>query len=62
MGQIVNLRTARKRALRRKEDQRAAASRLAHGRSNANRELESAHQQKLRHKLDAHRIGSGERQ
>jgi hypothetical protein len=60
MGQIVNLRTARKRALRQEEERRAAASRLAHGRSNTERKLDAARLQKSRHELDAHRIGSGD--
>ncbi|HET7850189.1 MAG TPA: DUF4169 family protein [Pseudolabrys sp.] len=60
MGQIVNLRTARKRALRQKEERRAAANRLAHGRSNTERKLDAARVQKTRHDLDAHRIDPGD--
>ena len=40
MGQIVNLRTARKRAKRRQAEQEAARNRLAHGRPKAERTLQ----------------------
>jgi predicted DNA-binding ribbon-helix-helix protein len=42
MGDIVNLRTARKQAKRLEAEQKAAANRLAHGRSKAERALEQS--------------------
>jgi hypothetical protein len=56
MAELVNLRTARKRAKRRQGDQRAQANRLAHGQPKHLRELESAQQAKASHDLDRHRI------
>jgi uncharacterized protein DUF4169 len=60
MGDIVNLRTARKRAKRQAAAQTAAANRLVHGRSKAARELTTARAAKNRRNLDGHRIGTGE--
>jgi Domain of unknown function (DUF4169) len=55
MGEIVNLRRARKDAKRREDRARAAENRLAHGRSKAKRALEEARAEKARRELDAHR-------
>ncbi len=60
MAAIVNLRTARKQAKRRKAEQKAAASRLAHGRTKAERNLERSRSDKAQRSLDQHRIETGE--
>ena len=62
MGDIVNLRTARKQAKRRQAEQTAAAQRLVHGHSKAERTLERSRSDKARKDLDRHRIERGERQ
>ena len=62
MADLVNLRTARKQANRRQEDERAAASRLAHGRPAHLRKLEAAQQKQAGRVLDQHRIDSGDGQ
>jgi hypothetical protein len=56
MGDLVNLRRARKAAKRREDAARAAENRLAHGRSKAERALEEAQADKSRRELDAHRL------
>jgi hypothetical protein len=56
MGEVVNFRTGRKAIKRRKEEARAAANRLAHGRSKAERALERARSDKASRDLEAHRI------
>ena len=60
MGPVVNLRTERKRAKRRKAEQEAAANRLAHGRSKAERNLERLNATKTQRSLDQHRIETGD--
>jgi len=62
MGDIVNLRTARKRAKRRQADKEAASNRLAHGRSKAERVLDQSRSDKARNGLDQHRIETGDGQ
>ena len=62
MGPIVNLRTERKRAKRRNAEQKAAANRLAHGRSKAEQNLERVRSDKDRRSLDQHRIETGDGQ
>ncbi|MFL6798226.1 MAG: DUF4169 family protein [Xanthobacteraceae bacterium] len=56
MGDIINLRRARKRADRRAAEEAAAANRLVHGRSKADRELDSARRGKERGDLERHRL------
>lgn len=56
MGEIVNLRTARKAAARRRSAAHAAENRLAYGRSKAERSLQDARSNKVRRELDAHQI------
>ncbi|HEY4721434.1 MAG TPA: DUF4169 family protein [Anaerolineae bacterium] len=60
MAELVNLRTARKRAKRRADDQRADSNRLAHGRPTHQRKLEDAQQNKASRDLDRHRIDIGD--
>lgn len=56
MGDLIKFRSARKGALRRQDEQRAAENRLAHGRSKSERALEEARAAKQRRELDAHRL------
>ena len=60
MGDIVNLRKARKRAAREREGERAAANRMTHGRTKAERSLEAARSENSRRLLDAHKIDPGD--
>ena len=60
MAEIVNLRTARKRAKRHREEERAAAARVSHGVSKADRTLSRAERSRMRRELDEHRIETGE--
>jgi Domain of unknown function (DUF4169) len=56
MGDVVNFRVVRKRAARQQANADAAANRLAHGRSKAERSLDEARSEKACRELDAHRI------
>ena len=60
MGDLVNLRTARKRAKRLEADQRSASNRVAHGHSKAERALTCSQSNKARKDLDQHRIDTGD--
>lgn len=60
MSNLVNLRTARKRAKRRQAEQAAASRRLVHGRSKAERALEQSRNDKAQRSLDQHRIETGD--
>ena len=60
MGDIVNLRNARKRAERQCAERTASAHRLLHGRSKAERELEAKRKVKAHRDLDRHRIETGD--
>ena len=60
MGDVVNLRRARKKAERQPAERIAAANRLLHGRSKAERDLEAARDAKARRDLDRHRIETGD--
>ena len=60
MGEIVNLRKARKQARKRQEAERAAANRIAHGRTKAERTFEATHAEKTRRLLDAHKLDPGD--
>ena len=62
MGDLVNLRTARKRAKRQQAEQQAASNRLAHGRSKAERAVLRLRSDKARQSLDRHRIETGDGQ
>ena len=61
MAEIVNLRTARKRAERGKAASRAAENRMAHGASKKERAVTDAERDKLGQTLDGHRIEPGDR-
>ncbi len=56
MADLINLRTARKRAKKRLEEARADTNRLAHGQPKHRRELEAARKAKAIRDLDRHRI------
>jgi len=60
MGEIVNLRKARKQARKQQEVERASANRIAHGRTKAERTLETTRAEKTRRLLDAHKIDTGD--
>jgi hypothetical protein len=60
MAELVNLRTARKRAKRQHDDQHAHANRLAHGQPKPLRKLADARQAKANRDLDQHRIDTGD--
>jgi hypothetical protein len=61
MAEIVNLRTARKRAARTKAEHNAAEQRLAHGVPKSERDHAVADRDKARQFLDQHRIDTGDR-
>jgi hypothetical protein len=60
MGELISLRKARKDAKRRQDAERAAANRLIHGRSKAQRALDEKRAEQSRRSLEAHRIDTGE--
>jgi len=60
MGDIVNFRRARKLIEGELDEQRAAANRVRHGRSKAERMLENARRTKACRELEQHRIKSGD--
>lgn len=55
MGEVVNLRQARKAAARRTKEAEAAANRLAHGRTRAEREATKAEKERAARLLDGAR-------
>ena len=59
MAELVNLRTARKRAQRHTDEMSAHANRLAHGRSKTAKQLEAARDAKASRDLESHRIETG---
>ncbi len=60
MGEVINLRNARKRVLRRKAAARANESRLLHGQGKAERVQQKTRASKFRRELDQHEIETGE--
>ncbi len=60
MAELVNLRTARKRAKRRQDELRADSNRLVHGAPKRQRQLAAARQTKAKRELDLHRIDKGD--
>ena len=60
MAELVNLRTARKQAARRRDDQTASVNRLANGQPKRLRRLQAAEQEQANHLLDLHRIEPGD--
>jgi hypothetical protein len=62
MGDVVSLRTERKRAARLRDAEVAAQKRIAHGVSKQQRTLAKAVEQKASRTLDQQRLDSGEGQ
>ena len=60
MGKIVNLRKVRKQTEKQKAAERAAANRIVHGRTKAERTLEATRSKKMRRTLDGYRIDTGD--
>jgi Domain of unknown function (DUF4169) len=60
MGDVIKLRAARKQAERLRDEKRAAANRLRHGRSKAERYLDVARDTKARRELAQHRVDTGD--
>ena len=60
MGEIVNLRKVRKEIKKRDDAERAAANRIVHGRTKAERAIEQARTAKTNRHLDGHKIESGD--
>jgi hypothetical protein len=61
MAELINLRTARKRAKRRQDEALADANRLAHGQPKHQRAYTAAQAERANRNLDAHRIDKGDR-
>lgn len=57
MAEIVNLRRARKQKARKRAETEAAANRLTHGQSKAERNLSRAKKEAADRKLDGHKRG-----
>lgn len=62
MAEVINLKTARKRAARAAKEQRAAERRMAHGASKAQRSRHEAASDRRERLLDQHHIEPGEKQ
>ena len=60
MADVINLRTARKRAQRQQVEKDAENNRLAHGRPKSERKLDEVRRAKANRDLDLHRITRGE--
>jgi len=60
MGNVVNLRKARKSTARRIDQDHASANRLRYGRTTAEKKLEHARDAKVRRDLEQHRIEAGD--
>jgi hypothetical protein len=60
MADLINLRTARKQAQRRRAEQKAASNRLSYGRPKTERTLDRSRSEKDKRDLDGHRIDAGE--
>ena len=60
MGNVINLRTVRKRAARDRNAERAAEQRAVHGQAKGDRLQIKAREDKVRRDLDQHRIHKGD--
>jgi len=60
MGEVVNLRKARKEAKKREDAERAASNRAVHGQTKAEKTFETRRAEQIRRHLDAHKIDSGD--
>ena len=61
MTEVVNLRTARKRAARGQAERSAAENRLSHGVAKVDRERAAADRESLQRNLGQHKIETGGR-
>ena len=60
MGDLVNLKRFRKRAVREQSEQEAAANRARFGRTKSERELDEVRDRRAHELLDHHRIDGGD--
>jgi hypothetical protein len=60
MGDVVNLRTHRKRAERKLKTDRAASQRALHGTTKAKRQETAARKKRADRNLDLHRLDTGD--
>jgi hypothetical protein len=60
MGDVVNLRKARKDIERQLDERQAAANRLKHGRTKAERKTEAARKAKAHRDVDQHQVETGD--
>jgi hypothetical protein len=60
MGDVVNLRKARKQAKKRQDAERAASNRIVHGRTKTEKNLEATRADQMRRHIDAHKIDLGD--
>jgi hypothetical protein len=60
MAEVVNLRTARKRAKRQQSDLVAHGKRIAHGQAKSERKLVDARKLQATRRLEQHRIDTGD--
>lgn len=60
MGEVINLRRARKAKARANAEAKAQANRTQHGRSKAERKLSEAQNDVADRKLDAHKRGTSD--
>jgi hypothetical protein len=60
MGEVINLRRARKDRDKRLREEKADANRIAFGRPKIERELSEAEARLARARLDAHRLEDGD--
>jgi hypothetical protein len=60
MGDVINLRKARKKIARQHAEREAAANRILHGRSKAERALDAKRNAKSHRDLDRHRVETGD--
>jgi hypothetical protein len=61
MTEVINLRTARKRAARSQAERSAAENRLAHGVAKVDRERAAADRENLQRNLEQHKLETGGR-
>ena len=60
MGDVIKLRQARKKLERQRGNIHAAAQRLSHGSTKADRWLDTARNEKVHRELDQHRVERGD--
>ena len=60
MGDVVNLRTHRKRAERKRKTGRAAERRVQHGATKAERQFTAARKKRAERDLELHRLETGD--